>query len=210
MSSFRRRLMLTENKKAEPPITNGIYILRTDNKLYTKDEWDTSWNSESVGVAVISNRAKFVVCKKDLANKVWGSDVLVDGVYASTDILDARRSDYKGKDNTDKILEQLGENVALAANSCAKYTFLNGSKGYLPSIGEWNVVEGYREEIEEYLTLIKGSLFSRTLQYWSSTQYNDSKAHVIRIDSDIYGNALFSSYFKIMGAAVRPFAPLDI
>ena len=44
-----------------PAISNGIYILHTDGKLYTRQEWDTSNNDKAVGVALISDNCGFVI-----------------------------------------------------------------------------------------------------------------------------------------------------
>lgn len=40
---------------------NGVYTLRTDNLLYKWEEWDTQWNANASGVAVISDKCKFVI-----------------------------------------------------------------------------------------------------------------------------------------------------
>ena len=33
---------------------NGVYCLRDNNQLYTKDKWDSSWNESLVGVAIVN------------------------------------------------------------------------------------------------------------------------------------------------------------
>ena len=37
---------------------NGVYILRTDNRLYTEKMWKKEWNSDAVGVACPMNIRK--------------------------------------------------------------------------------------------------------------------------------------------------------
>lgn len=42
-------------------VSNGIYILHTNGKLYTSDKWNYSWRNDAVGVALISDNSSFVI-----------------------------------------------------------------------------------------------------------------------------------------------------
>lgn len=158
---------------------NGVYIQHIDSKLYTADEWTAKGyaNEDANGVAVIADEAKFVIAKNDLGQMAWSSNTssLVKGILATTDSATAI-TDFAGYDNTQLML---ATDTSGAGYSCANYTFPNGKKGYLPALGELDVVSANKLEIDALMTKIGGTTL-QYMNYWSSTQYrfNKSWTHV--------------------------------
>ena len=87
--------------------------------------------------------------------------------------------DYDGAGNTPKIIEYLaGTNDgyvdgAPAVEACAAFTFPNGKKGYLPSLGEWQGAYNNKSAVVSAMTLIGGTVI-KSDYYWSSTQYGSN------------------------------------
>ena len=169
------------------PIEQGIYIQHTNGTLYTTTEWtDGGYSNDAAnGVAVIDSSCAFTIAKKDVSAFKWGGydrtivNVVIES--APTALLD-----FDGKGNTTKIIEQLtgytdsrSVTGAPAAEACVNYTFPNGSKGYLPSIGEWNVVYNNRTAIVQAMSLIGGSAIASE-RYWASTQYSSQSSWYLR------------------------------
>ena len=158
-------------------IPNGVYIQHTDGTVYQIEEWTSKGFSseEANGVAIIDDLASFVIAKEDAGTGLkWSNTAeLIEGVSASDS---SSKLVYSGANDT-RILVELG--VSPAAQACADYTFPNGAKGYMPSVGEWKVLHNNATKVQEALTLIGGAnMFNKNSAryYWSSTQYNDSKA----------------------------------
>ena len=161
----------------------GVYIQHIDGSLYTGDEWTAGGYANDVanGVAVVSSECSFVVAKENASDST-----LPLGGYGKlfTDILthkqaDGASIDYDGINNTSKIIEQLnnytdskGNVGSPAAESAAAYTFPNGKNGYLPALGELNLVCDNWDEINSLLYSIGGT-YLNTDSIWSSTQVNE-------------------------------------
>ena len=157
---------------------NGIYILKTDNRLYTKEIWKTDWNDEAVGVAVLSDNCKFVISKTQSDTMEWGKfGITVSGIVTTTDANTAKK-DYAGKDNTEKIVTQLGESNAAAASYCRNTSnlFPDGRKGYLGSLGEWQEAYNNKSEIDACMSLIGGTAIAANYYHWTSTQHSSNQA----------------------------------
>ena len=110
---------------------NDVYILRTDNMLYTKEIWKTDWNDEAVGVVLLSDNCKFVIApEQNNDTQMWSKEGVFDvisGVTTATDTSTAR-SDYKGVQNSAAIVSEYGNSTDYAAGWCQNYTFKNGKK----------------------------------------------------------------------------------
>ena len=159
---------------------SGVMIQHIDGSLYTIREWQEKGftRNDANGVAIADDRASFVVAKEDIGeNLLWSNEaILVEGVsVVSKSNSNDLWNHMNGVQDT-QILVELG--VSPAASACAEYTFPNGSKGYLPSAGEWRVFDSYRSAAEEAFNLIGGAnLFSpyTAKYYWSTTQESASK-----------------------------------
>lgn len=160
----------------EAAMPNGVYVQHVDGKLYTADEWTAAGLAaeQANGVAVISDAARFVIGLTTLSKKaMWSSDsaTALEGVMLTTDQATAL-TDMAGRANTETILKS---DTSGAAYMCANYTFPNGKAGYLPSLGEWNVVAGHAEAVNQAMSAV-GATMETQQYYWSSTQYSDKKA----------------------------------
>lgn len=164
---------------------HGVYIQRSNGKLYLVNEWNTDWNNEANGVAVKGYGSSFVIAPTATSSTQWSkTGTLVSGCTTTTDEEEAK-SDYYGKNNTDYIIAQFGTNpsVQYAANYCNSYTFKNGKKGYLPSLGQLNKISEKVSEVDACMDKINGTLIvlsETNTQYWSSTQYNATSAWVFK------------------------------
>ena len=156
----------------------GIYILDTDNNLITTEKWDTANNSKAVGIYVGTENSKFVIAPTHNKRKRWqwgGYGEHIPGVV-TTEIYVTANKDYAGEANTDKIIAQLGTGNAPAAEYCRSYTFKNGKKGYLWSLGEAQDAYNNKEAIDAALKKIGGIYFEEGYFYNTSTQASEYSA----------------------------------
>lgn len=73
-------------------VSNGIYILHTNGKLYTSDKWNYSWRNDAVGVALISDNSSFVISGIELKNRSWSNTTgLIQGVTTITSSNEAKK-----------------------------------------------------------------------------------------------------------------------
>lgn len=160
------------------PAPLGVYICDTDNKLTLPDKWDSSNNYKAVGVYVGTENSWFVIAPtlSDSSNIVWSyTDNVIPGVATSINS-EVAKKDYAGKTNTDKIIAELGTISRYAARYCRDYTFKNGKKGYLWSLGEALDAFNNKAAINQALDKIGGSYMPTNEYFWTSTQYNDYRA----------------------------------
>lgn len=114
-------------------VSNGIYILHTNGKLYTSDKWNYSWRNDAVEVALISDNSSFVISGIEIKNRSWSNTTgLIQGVTTITSSNEAKK-DFNGFQNTQSIAEYTH---ASAAYECTVTQFKNGQMGYLASVGE--------------------------------------------------------------------------
>lgn len=190
----------------------GVYIQHINGKLYTTDEWvskefaNEQANGVAVGAVVDGTAVSFVIAKTYFDKMPWSSDAVtnVSGIM-STSKADTAKTDYAGAANTELML---ASDTSGAAYTCANFIFPNGKKGYLPALGEWFVVFSLRALINRALNLIGGTPFDYSTgnvgNFWSSTQYSNSKAWAMKLYS---GGGLY--YDKSSPAyLVRPFCAL--
>ena len=152
----------------------GVYIQHVDGSLYTETEWTAGGyaNSDANGVAVLSSDASFVIAKENVGSFKWGEiNKTIKNIETSTTVSIAVL-DMNGITNTTEIINQ--DDAGLAAAACFSFTFPNGRKGYLPSLGEWDIAKNNSNNINSALTLIGGNTL--TGYYWSSTQYDWNSA----------------------------------
>ena len=156
----------------------GIYIYDTDMQFTLPENWNTANNSKAVGVYVGTENSKFVIAHTGYNNEqllIWGgSGTIISGIVTTSDEVTASK-DYTGETNTDKIIAQLGAGYAPAAEYCRNYTFKNGKKGYLWSLGEALDAYNNKAAIDTAINKIGGnSIFSSYLL--TSTQYSGEEA----------------------------------
>lgn len=196
-----RRRMIDEGR-----YSSGVYILRTDSKLYTRYEWNKTWNDEAVGVALVTNNCSFVISLENYQTSMWSRGGVRDEVPGVTTVYDVpiAQADYKGLDNSSAIISFYGAGTDYAAGLCADYMFKNGQKGYLGACGEWYEAFNNKDDINDCISLVGGDSISGDEYYWASTQWSYIFAYVIR-----WNDKYISAHDKSWEYLLRPFAPLN-
>jgi hypothetical protein len=199
----------TGEVKFLPPYSNGVYIQHISGDLYTANEWETMAfaNGDANGVAIISDKCKFVIAKEDASSRrQWGGyGKKLEGIGT---LLSVSESDYDGLGNTSKIIEQLsGYNDgsvigAPAAEACSNYEFPNGKKGYLPALSEWQAAYDNKTTINNMMSIIGGATLSAEY-YWTSTQYISTDSWFLS-----WGNGFRYNTSKRADCLVRSFTTL--
>lgn len=186
---------------------NGVYIMHKNRFLVKKENWKFS-NNEASGVAVKTDNCAFVIAKEEQTSIKWGGyGTLINGCTPITNS-DTAKTDYKGKQNTEVIVAQLGESYTYAARYCKEYTFPHGVQGYLPALGELFKAYNNKSEVDACMSLIGGkALFDNSITNrikWSSSQYDSYSAwHLFWTDGTInkYSKDYMTNYY-----CARPFA----
>ena len=190
----------------------GVYILSTDGYVYESSYWETSNNSDAVGVAVKTSACSFVIAPNEINAVQWGGNGTIIPGCTNTSSQSTAQTDYNGKANTDAIVAQFGvpsRNNRYAAYYCLNYSFKNGAKGYLGAAGEWYQAYQNKSQINACMSLIGGDPLSDAVGIyfkWSSTQYlNDNAWGLIWAKGTItYYNKL-SNYSEITTRAFSAF-----
>ena len=162
----------------------GVYIYDTDGNFITADKWNTANNRKAVGVYVGTENTRLIISPTypiDGSGWEWGNNQIIDGIV-TTEKVNIARKDYAGEKNTNKIISKLGTYAQITANYCRNYTFKNGKKGYLWSLGEAYDVFNNIDAVEVALQKIGGEIIEFA-DHWTSTQYS---SHYAWIQSD-YG-----------------------
>lgn len=189
-------------------IKRGVFILDTSGNMVKRADWNTSNNSKAVGVAVLSDNCKFVISPtENSSNMTWGeSGVAVYGVLTNTQASVAK-TDFKGSNNTDYIIAQLGAgtvyNNCPAATYCRNITFKHGKIGYLGSCGEWQEAYNNKTEVDACMSLIGGTAISASYYHWTSTQYSSTSSWLLH-----WSDGSVSPSDKRNSNRVRAFAAL--
>ncbi|MCF2579169.1 hypothetical protein I6E38_08610 [Prevotella stercorea] len=161
-------------------LETGVFIIDKNDRLYkTIEEFQQSGmsNSDAVGVLLVTDKVTIVIPPGMSSALQWStSGQLVEGVTTTSDS-EVAVLDFKGKANTEAIVKALGQN-APAAYYCSNYTFKNGKKGYLPSLGEGKEILSNLVSIYELLSYISPETDNLSSSYrcWTSTQYDISSA----------------------------------
>lgn len=156
---------------------NGVYIMHKDRFLVTQDNW-TYPNEEASGVAVKTDNCAFVIAKEEESSIQWGAyGTIVSGCTYTQD-QNTAKTDYKGRQNTDAIVDHLGmsSTYMYAARYCKEYIFPHGVQGYLPALGELYEALQNKSEVDACMSLINGKpLYDGSINNytkWSSTQHS--------------------------------------
>ena len=161
-------------------LETGVFIIDKNDRLYkTTREFQQSgmFNSDAVGVLLVTDKVTIVIPPGMSSTLQWStSRQLVEGVTTTSDS-EVAVLDFKGKANTEAIVKALGQN-APAAYYCSNYTFKNGKKGYLPSLGEGKEILSNLESIYRLLYDISPETDNLSTNYrcWTSTQDDISSA----------------------------------
>lgn len=183
-------------------IKRGVFILDMDGNLVKRSDWNTSNNSKSVGVAVLTDNCKFVISKVQAANMTWGTyGTEVSGVATTTNTA-AAKQDYAGHSNTIAIITIYGSE-APAASYCNMFKFPDKRLACLGSCGQWQEAYNNKAEVDACMSLIGGDAIATDAYHWTSTQYSSTRAwRLYWSNGDVTNGSKSSSY------RVRAFAAL--
>lgn len=204
------RIIKKSDWDSRPRKGAGVYIQHTNGWLYTIDEWSSHEfiSNDANGVAVISDKAKFVISKKNVEESEWAlnSDTII---YGASDVesISAANADLQGIINTSFIAAR---SKSSAAQYSSQYRFPDTRKGYLPSMGEWVIAHKYKNEIDSAMNAINGDdILSGAADYptlyWTSTKIK-GKAGVISWDDYLVRSSVNIDDFE----TIRPFAKLTL
>ena len=159
--------------------SKGIYIQGTDGNLYTTSAWSSRPSGVSANcIAVIGDDIEFGIALQDAYSTycTWGGrGTTISNIYTNTTASNASSNDFGGFANTYQIINQLGASNAPAANYCNTFTFPNGKKGYLGSMGEWYYAYQNKSAITSAMSTAGGTAI-REDYYWTSTQYSSNNS----------------------------------
>ena len=170
----RRRTLLFSGKFVDYPTENGVWIETIGHKYCLPDDWDSLNTANSI--AVVTDAHKFRIALQDASSRMKMSNHFMDpwdtylsgttnsGITNETVAL----TDYSGATNTQLIVTKCQSSTEYAAGWCNAYTFPDGSKGYLPSLGELNLALQNNAAVDAALTKCGGTALGYNW-YWSST-----------------------------------------
>ena len=184
-------------------IETGVYIYTKQDTLVSADDWNSSNNTNAVGVYVGTDSCRFIIAPEDVSTSaVWGTyGTSVSGAYSDTTTSGAI-TDYAGQANTTAIISQDTSTSNKAADYCNSYTFKNGKSGYLPAVGEWDQAYYNKSAVNTAMSKIGGTAMN-TSYYWSSTQYSSNYAWLLSWD---YGDVDYRG--KYASLYVRAFCAI--
>ena len=170
-------------------LNTGTYIIDKNDNLYkTADLLQASGVAydDTLGVLLVTDSIAIVIARTVINEKAWSTGTgLVEGCTTTTDSYSGAIKDFAGAANTAAIVKKHNA-LDEAAASCNRYIFKNGKKGYLMSVGEALAIQANIDTIGRLLVDIdtgNGNVMSSSGDYWTSTQYDASKAYYIRMSS---------------------------
>lgn len=176
-------------------LETGTYIIDKNDNLYkTADLLQASGVAydDTLGVLLVTDSIAIVIARTVINEKAWSTGTgLVEGCTTTTDSYSGAIKDFAGAANTAAIVKKHNA-LDEAAASCNRYIFKNGKKGYLMSAGEALAIQTNIDTIGRLLVDIdtgNGNVMSSSGDYWTSTQYDASKAYYVRMSSRYLSNS---------------------
>lgn len=176
-------------------LNTGTYIIDKNDNLYkTADLLQASGVAydDTLGVLLVTDSIAIVIARTVINEKAWSTGTgLVEGCTTTTDSYSGATKDFAGAANTAAIVKKHNA-LDEAAASCNRYIFKNGKKGYLMSAGEALAIQANIDTIGRLLVDIdtgNGNVMSSSGDYWTSTQYDASKAYYVRMGSRYPSNS---------------------
>lgn len=170
-------------------LETGTYIIDKNDNLYkTTDLFQASGVAydDALGVLLVTDSIAIVIARTVINEKAWSTGTgLVEGCTTTTDSYSTAIKDFAGAANTAAIIKKHNA-LDEAAASCNRYIFKNGKKGYLMSVGEALAIQANIDTIGRLLMDIdtgSGNVMSSSEDYWTSTQYDASKAYYVTMSN---------------------------
>jgi hypothetical protein len=173
--SYIEETMAVEYKK---PIQYGVFIQHIDGSLLTKEQWlaDGYSNDSANGVAVIDEKAHFIIAKEKKKDVSWMQYpyTLIPDIFTTADSAEAK-THYDGYATTQKALAHVSSGAIYEAS---QYVFPNGSNGYLPAMGELFIAFNKSGTINSLMTLLGSGNYFVDGATWSCTQVSAAQAWI--------------------------------
>ena len=149
----------------------GVFIQDKSGKLWATDQWNASNNANANAIAVLTNNVKVLVALTDSGGtKQMASSYTEPIENYCTAISDATaaKADYNGKTNTANILKTVSS-TSYAAGWANAFTFPDGTKGHLPSLGEFWEVYQNKAAVDAALSKCGGTAMNTSYYHCCST-----------------------------------------
>lgn len=158
-------------------ITLGTFIEDVNGNLYTRSEWGSSSHGTANAVVVLTDACKVRLALTQASSTMVigpnGTEAIDNYMTAISDQTQAK-ADYNGATNTANIIKVISS-TSYAAGWCNAFTFPNGTKGCLPSLGQlWTLYQN-KTEVNACLSACGGTAMTDSY-YWSSTFWGVSGA----------------------------------
>lgn len=176
--------------------------------VYGDKTWSTELDGTKTCVGVITDvRSKDFdfIALRDVDAAFWAQtlDIIPNVVTETNESL--AMCDFAGKTNSQNII-LTKPTESTVAHQCAAYSTEGFGAGswYLPSMGQWNVAQLNRVNIDTSISATIGSDPLRSASYWTSTQYNSNDAWIFGwVNGTKRGTTKSNSY------TVRPFCTYE-
>lgn len=151
---------------------DGVYVMDWEGRLVDPESWDTAY--QALGVALLTSDFQARIALQDCEKQmVWGPDGLNLNVVASSaeanDDGGEGMKDYAGEYNTYQFIHRQSADDTTALYAAYHFLFPDGSKGYLPALGEMEKAQGeYGDRVNEALIRCGGTPIEGW--HWTSTQ----------------------------------------
>lgn len=140
------------------------------------------------GVVVVDDGRFLVVAPTEASTTLMWSSAGVSGGGTSTSEKTTALNDWNGKDNTRKQIAASAEGAVTSTESyapgfCNLYSGekLTAGQWWLPSMGELMMIFAHMGKINYALSLIDGADQLKMNAYWSSTEFNNTRAWNLNI-----------------------------
>lgn len=192
---------------------SGVFIEDKQGLLYPVDIWSSGNNANANSVVVASSDHVCRIALQGTSSIMQMSSSYSDpwdtylsgttnaGITNST----VAKTDYNGATNTNLIVTKCQSSTSYAAGWCNAYTFPDGSKGYLPSLGELNLAYQNKAAVDAALAKCGGTALPSSY-HWSSTFYGSNGGYrgcwILRwSDGYVYNLTLdYNYYVRAFGA----------
>ena len=200
-----------------------VFIIDKNGYGVTIEDWTSSMGAIAVALQTKNVNARISLTNLSKNKLTFGLSGNIDGIAKTSSNKsnmipgDQAKTDYAGKNNTDKEVQLLFTKDETVIRLIATYSFPDGANGYVPSLGEMRELFRYQSEINAALRKVGGTPVVDDW-YWTSTQhylpyriwayggYNDDDTRWFAQLRN--GNNPIAAQYGICKLHCRPFAEL--
>lgn len=198
-----------EVRESDAGITSplsGVYIY-CNSLYYRSSTWQEQWSEQAEGVAIISDKCRFLLAPKSVVGN-WSGGKFTDVPNLSIiPDLQAAKLDFDGRKNTEALLNSIELGVmgrVEFAKFCYNYDKDNPGKWYQPAAGQLDLILQNFDEVQLCLGLIHGSKLKKDEYYLASTAINDQYLWSIK------GKEFYRMYFFLTEKNRRSYPVRDL